>query len=90
MQRSGDVIIAKITHNDGTGITLGYRALLKLLAAGNFISEARRTLLYNGNGRTYATAARQKKTLLPLGRLGRRRGKPHSSVRDAAHPIEQT
>ena len=46
MQRSGDVIIAKITHNDGTGITLGYRALLKLLAAGNFISEARRTLLY--------------------------------------------
>ena len=46
MQRSGDVIIARITQNYGTGITLGYRALMKLLAAGRFVSEARCTLLY--------------------------------------------
>lgn len=46
MQRSGVVIIAKIMQNDGTGITLGYRALMKLLAAGKFVAGARRTLLH--------------------------------------------
>ena len=45
MQRSGSVIIAKIIQDDGASMTLSYRALMKLLAAGQFVSEARRTLL---------------------------------------------
>ena len=45
LQRSGCVIIAKIMHNDGTGITLGYRALMKLMTAGKFVAEAKEALL---------------------------------------------